>query len=173
MPLVSGPRRRPANQANQSRRQNAGFVGSRRQKLSARNVGSGRVGLRFEAFRCRRFDTRYNARLRAGGVYLDPSLAVRVVGDLVRKPQSGVVRLDGVGGDLSKREAEVLRRIAQGYSNKEIAAQLSLSVKTVETYKARSMEKLSLDSRVDIVRYALQQGWLSEGSSSNGVPKSE
>ena len=108
-----------------------------------------------------------------GGVYLDPSLAVRVVGDLVRKPQSaGPFRVEGMGSDLSERESEVLRRIAQGYSNKEIAAQLSLSVKTVETYKARSMEKLSLDSRVDIVRYALQQGWLSDGGNSNGVPQS-
>ena len=109
-----------------------------------------------------------------GAMYLDPSLAVRVVGDLVRKPQSaaGPFRVEGMGSDLSERESEVLRRIAQGYSNKEIAAQLSLSVKTVETYKARSMEKLSLDSRVDIVRYALQQGWLSDGGSSNGVPQS-
>jgi DNA-binding NarL/FixJ family response regulator len=50
--------------------------------------------------------------------------------------------------------------IAQGYSNKEIAAALSISVKTVETYKARAMEKLALDSRVAIVRFAAEQGWL-------------
>ncbi len=105
----------------------------------------------------------------SGGVYLDPALAVRVLSDLARKPQAtGALRVEGIGGDLSEREADVLRRIAQGYSNKEIAAQLNLSVKTVETYKARSMEKLSLDSRVDIVRYAVQQGWLNEGNN-NGV----
>ncbi len=52
--------------------------------------------------------------------------------------------------------------IAVGYSNKEIAAQLELSVKTVETYKARSMEKLDLHSRADLVRYALQRGWLQD-----------
>ena len=46
--------------------------------------------------------------------------------------------------DLSDRETDVVRLIAQGYSNREIAAQLGLSVKTVETYKARSMEKLGL-----------------------------
>jgi two-component system response regulator NreC len=63
-------------------------------------------------------------------------------------------------GVLSEREAEVLRRIALGYSNKEIAAQLKLSVKTVETYKTRSMEKLKFSGRVDIVRYAAKRGWL-------------
>ena len=111
--------------------------------------------------------------IAGGGVYIDPSLSVRVVSDAAQKPLTGgAFRVEGMGSDLSEREAEVLRRIAQGYSNKEIAAQLSLSVKTVETYKARSMEKLSLDSRVDIVRYALQQGWLSDGGNSNGVPPS-
>ena len=65
-----------------------------------------------------------------------------------------------VGTGLSDREEEVVRLIAQGYSNKEIAARLSLSVKTVETYKARSLEKLGLHGRTDLVRYALQRGWL-------------
>ncbi len=86
-----------------------------------------------------------------GGIYLEPSMAGRVVGGYIgRNP----------AGDLSEREEEVLRRIALGYSNKEIAAQLDISVKTIETYKTRLMEKLDLHSRVDIVRYALQQGWL-------------
>jgi DNA-binding NarL/FixJ family response regulator len=94
----------------------------------------------------------------AGGVYLDPALAGKVVGSFVRTPagKEGVPE----GGDLSDREAEVVRLIAAGYSNKEIASRLGLSVKTVETYKARSMEKLGLDSRADLVRYALQRGWL-------------
>ena len=63
---------------------------------------------------------------------------------------------------LTVREIEVLRLIAHGYTNKEIAAQLDISVKTVETYKTRSMEKLGLKSRADIVRCALQQGWLQQ-----------
>ena len=54
----------------------------------------------------------------------------------------------------------MVRLIAAGYSNKEIASRLSMSVKTVETYKTRSMEKLGLDSRADLVRYAVQRGWL-------------
>ena len=61
---------------------------------------------------------------------------------------------------LTEREAAVLRLIASGYSNKEIAAQLSLSVKTVEAHKANAMRKLDLTGRIDIVKYAILQGWL-------------
>jgi DNA-binding NarL/FixJ family response regulator len=95
----------------------------------------------------------------AGGVYLDPAIAGKVVGSLLGKP---VVVGDPAAAELSERETDVVRLIAQGYSNKEIANLLNLSVKTVETYKARAMEKIGLDSRVAIVRYALQRGWLQE-----------
>jgi DNA-binding NarL/FixJ family response regulator len=88
-----------------------------------------------------------------GGTYLDPAIAGKVVGGFVR-------RKPAEGGELSEREIEVVRLTAAGHSNKEIAAQLDLSVKTVETYKARSLEKLGLRSRADLVRYALQRGWL-------------
>jgi DNA-binding NarL/FixJ family response regulator len=93
----------------------------------------------------------------AGGVYLDPTLAGHVVAGYVRVPATESVLL---GADLSERETEVVQRIAQGYTNKEIAAQLNLSVKTVETYRARAMEKLGLESRAALVRYALERGWL-------------
>ncbi|MEN3336098.1 MAG: hypothetical protein V7641_5463 [Blastocatellia bacterium] len=63
---------------------------------------------------------------------------------------------------ISKREEEVLRLIAWGYSNKEIAAQTDISVKTVETHRANAMRKLDLHSRIGIVRFALIQGWLQE-----------
>jgi DNA-binding NarL/FixJ family response regulator len=92
-----------------------------------------------------------------GGMYLDPSLVGKVVGSFVSK-QSATEVSKGTG--LSDREEEVVRLIAQGYSNKEIAARLTLSVKTVETYKARSLEKLGLRGRTDLVRHALQRGWL-------------
>ena len=52
--------------------------------------------------------------------------------------------------------------LAWGYSNKEIAGDLALSVKTVETYRLRINEKLALRSRTEIVQYALRQGWLNE-----------
>lgn len=93
--------------------------------------------------------------LASNGVYLDPIVAAKLVG--ATKPPSA----PRVGvNTLSDREAEVMRLIALGYANKEIAAQLDLSVKTVETFKARSMEKLDLRSRVDIVRHAVDCGWL-------------
>jgi DNA-binding NarL/FixJ family response regulator len=60
-------------------------------------------------------------------------------------------------------QEEVARSTSAGHSNKEIAARLELSVKTVETYKARSLEKLGLRTRADLVRYALQRGWLEGG----------
>jgi DNA-binding NarL/FixJ family response regulator len=95
----------------------------------------------------------------AGGTYLDPVLTSKVLGAFTRR-QSLHDELQRIV--LSEREEEVIRFIAEGYSNKEIAARLSLSVKTVETYKTRSLEKLGLRSRADIVRYAVQQGWLKD-----------
>jgi DNA-binding NarL/FixJ family response regulator len=94
----------------------------------------------------------------AGGTYIDPSLT----GTLIEGYLDAEAAADAPTPDvLSDREREVLMRIAQGFSNKEIAAALALSVKTVETYKARVSEKLALRSRVDMVRYAARQGWLS------------
>ena len=93
----------------------------------------------------------------AGGVYLDPAVADKVLHTYRRgKPPKGVAQ----GAPLSRREEEVLRLIAQGYINKEIAARLLISIKTVDTHKTRAMEKLGLRSRAEIVRYALGQGWL-------------
>lgn len=62
---------------------------------------------------------------------------------------------------LSPREEEVLVLIAQGYANKEIAEMLYISVKTVETHRANIFKKLSLKSRVDLVQYAIKNGYLS------------
>ena len=95
-----------------------------------------------------------------GGIYLDPTMAGKVVGGFVRRSSTD---LDPHGAALSEREAEVVRLTAAGYSNKEVAARLELSVKTIETYRARAMEKLGLQTRSDLVRYAVQQGWLQEG----------
>jgi len=96
-------------------------------------------------------------QVAGGGIYLDPALAGHVVAGYVRVPAAATALL---GSALSERETEVVQRIAQGYTNKEIAAQLNLSVKTVETYRARALEKLGLDSRAALVRYALSHGWL-------------
>jgi DNA-binding NarL/FixJ family response regulator len=92
-----------------------------------------------------------------GGVYLDYSLAGSISSEPALRPVSRRRRRENT---LSMREGETVRLIAQGYSNKEIASQLALSVKTVETYKARAMEKLGLQNRAGLVRYALERGWL-------------
>ncbi len=65
---------------------------------------------------------------------------------------------------LSPREKEVIRLISMGYTNKQAADQLFLSVKTVETYKLRLMVKLGLNSRAELVRFAIQRGLIGENS---------
>jgi DNA-binding NarL/FixJ family response regulator len=93
----------------------------------------------------------------AGGDYLDPAIAGKALSGFFGR------RGESAGeANLSDREAEVLRLIALGYSNKEIAARLNLSVKTVEAHKANAMRKLDMTGRIDIVRYAMLQGWLQD-----------
>jgi DNA-binding NarL/FixJ family response regulator len=93
----------------------------------------------------------------AGNSYLDPAITSQVINQYSGRTNYGDRRTPE---NLSDREAEVLRLIAAGYSNKEIAARLGISVKTVEAHKSNSMKKLDLGSRIDIVNFALLQGWL-------------
>ena len=88
-----------------------------------------------------------------GGMYVDPRVAAKLVARIVEGTTASPV-------ELSRREAEVLELVARGHSHKEISSRLEVSLKTVETYKARSMEKLGLRSRVDIIRHAAEAGWL-------------
>lgn len=92
-----------------------------------------------------------------GQRFLDPAITEKVVGSYVAKSAAKGI---APKTEPSERETEVLRMIAWGYSNKEIAARLELSVKTVEVHKANVMRKLGMTSRIDIVRYAILQGWL-------------
>jgi len=66
------------------------------------------------------------------------------------------------GSPITEREREVLRLMALGHSNKEIALVLDVSVKTVEVHKANAMRKLELAGRIDVIKYAILQGWLTE-----------
>ena len=93
-----------------------------------------------------------------GGTYVDPGLA----GTLLRSARRASGSFTIPSATLSEREEAVLRSIAWGQSNKEIAASLEISTKTVETYKARITEKLGLRTRTEMVRYALSRGWLAE-----------
>jgi DNA-binding NarL/FixJ family response regulator len=94
-----------------------------------------------------------------GETVLAPALAGSVVAEVLGRKarRAGIVP----GGTLSDREREVLRLVAQGHTNQQVAERLALSVKTVETYRARLMEKLGLRTRADLVRYALSTGLLS------------
>lgn len=93
-----------------------------------------------------------------GGKYLDPALAGKVMGRYAGRRSV----INEGGTDVSDREIEVLRLVAWGHSNKEIASRLDLSVKTIEVHKANAMKKLGMASRIDIVRYAVLQGWLQD-----------
>ena len=93
-------------------------------------------------------------RAAVGETYLNPALGARIA----REPPPGPP------DDLSEREVEVLRLIALGHTNSEIAAQLFLSVRTVETHRSHIQQKLRLSSRADLVRYALQRGLIADGS---------
>jgi DNA-binding NarL/FixJ family response regulator len=93
-----------------------------------------------------------------GGLYIDPSIAGERFQPSRRKKRhtpTGAPR-------LTERETEVLKSVARGLTNREIAARLDLSTKSVETYRARGAAKIGVKARSDIVRYASLRGWLSD-----------
>ena len=96
----------------------------------------------------------------AGQAYLDPAITERAVTQL--RESGHVARQVSDQAKLTAREADVLRLIALGYINKEVAARLNLSIKTVEAHKSNAMNKMGMKSRVDIVRYAMLQDWLKD-----------
>ncbi|MCK1999236.1 two component transcriptional regulator, LuxR family [Paenisporosarcina quisquiliarum] len=90
-----------------------------------------------------------------GGTYIHPKMATSLVKEFIKKDQNIVD--DDPFRVLSKREIEILPLVAKGYGNKDIAAKLFISVKTVEAHKAKIMEKLDLKSRPELVEYALKK----------------
>ena len=95
----------------------------------------------------------------SGNAYVDPSLQSKVLDSFAGRASS----LRGENkNELTDRESEVLRLIALGYSNKEIAERIDLSIKTIEAHKANSLRKLGISSRTDIVRYAILQNWMQD-----------
>ena len=93
-------------------------------------------------------------------MYLHPALTRMVVTDLLRRESAAPVAARPLDPNLTDRETEVLRLVALGHTNQEIADALFLSVKTVESYKGRLMEKLGLRGRAALVRYAVEAGLL-------------
>ncbi len=91
-----------------------------------------------------------------GEVYVHPSMTRILLEDML--PESQSADKNDAWVSLSEREQEVLKMVALGHTSAEIATQLSLSAKTVETYRARGMEKLGLRTRAALVKFALQEG---------------
>ncbi|MDO8547922.1 MAG: response regulator transcription factor [Nitrospirales bacterium] len=97
----------------------------------------------------------------AGRTFVDlPGFAMAAPDALATGPRTEPAGPRDQPSPLSEREHEVLALVAQGHSNREVADRLGISIKTVETYRARLMEKLELRSRADLVRYALEKGLL-------------
>jgi len=94
-----------------------------------------------------------------GGLYVDPAIANRMFKTIPKRsgqPDARAVL------ELTDRETEVLKLAALGFTNKEIARQIDVGIKSVETYKARGVQKLGLKTRAELVRYAAGQGWLAD-----------
>jgi DNA-binding NarL/FixJ family response regulator len=94
----------------------------------------------------------------SGQLYVDPAIAGRVFQPNTKNggrpsPENGSLA-------LTERETEVLKLVALGFTNKEIARRLDVGVKSIETYRARGSEKLGIKTRAELVRYAAAQGWL-------------
>lgn len=96
-----------------------------------------------------------------GGLFLDPPTAREMMAASMDQNASLTGKTDAHG--LTAREQNVLRLVALGYSNKEIAARINISIKSIETYKARATEKLKLHSRAQIVHFAVTNGWIKDG----------
>jgi DNA-binding NarL/FixJ family response regulator len=100
-----------------------------------------------------------------GQVYFDAALAFKAL-----RNSNGFAANKGhaASAELSEQEKKVLTLLAWGHGQKEIAARLELSVKTVDTYKGRILKKLGLSSRSEMVQYALRRGWLHEEGLGSG-----
>lgn len=93
-----------------------------------------------------------------GGLFLDPPTARDVMAPSAEDGTDFSHSNNELG--LTEREEYVLKMVALGYANKEIAARANVSIKSIETYKARATEKLKLHSRAQIVRFAVRHGWM-------------
>ena len=98
--------------------------------------------------------------VRQGDVYIYPSLARLLVKDFLHRSEASAPE---TREELTPREQEVLTYIAEGYSNREIADALVISVKTVDRHRENLMRKLQLHNRVELVKYAIEKGLISIG----------
>jgi len=111
-------------------------------------------------------DTELLAAIRAvaqGRTFIDASLGMGLAQSQARPTSLSVQGQTGTS-QLTSRELEVMRRVAEGFTNSQIADELRLGVKSIETYRSRVMEKLGLESRAALVRFALDCGVLGPGT---------
>jgi DNA-binding NarL/FixJ family response regulator len=92
--------------------------------------------------------------VQQGGVYLNPLMTKKVLGDMLKRPE----QVNAASDPLTPREREVLKLIAEGKTNREIADELVLSLNTVQTHRLHLMEKLNLHNRTELVKYAMRRG---------------
>jgi two-component system response regulator NreC len=110
----------------------------------------------------RAVDSELIAAIRAvhrGGIFVDPRLANILVQDVLAKKGTKAALTQPVN-ILSDRELQVLSLVARGYTSAQIAKQISVGVKTVETYRSRFAEKLGIRTRSEVIRFAVQMGLL-------------
>ena len=96
----------------------------------------------------------------SGRFYLSPSAQTMMVSDYLQRVRTGEER-DSYGA-LTEREREILKLVAEGYTNNQIAERLFISPKTVDTHRTHIMDKLNLHSRAELVKYAMRRGLLEE-----------
>jgi len=96
----------------------------------------------------------------SGRFYLSPSAQSIMVGDYLQRVRSGEER-DSYSA-LTEREREILKLVAEGYTNNQIAERLTISPKTVDTHRTHIMDKLNLHSRAELVKYAMRRGLLED-----------
>jgi two-component system response regulator NreC len=110
-------------------------------------------------------DTELLAAIRAvaqGRTFMDASVNLTLAQSSMQLPSANTAR-GAAATQLTERERQVMERVAEGYTNAQIADELRLGVKSIETYRSRVMEKLGLTSRADLVRFALECGVLAPG----------
>ena len=97
----------------------------------------------------------------AGGSFLSPPISRAVIDDYIHRAEAR--NQDTEPNPLTPREREVLQLLAEGLPNREIAKQLNISIKTVETHRSNMMHKLGVKGKTELVKYALRKGWASLG----------
>lgn len=110
-------------------------------------------------------DTELLAAIRAvaqGRTFMDTSIGLEMTQRSMHSSPADTLRGQGLK-QLTGREREVMERVAEGYTNSQIAEELRLGIKSVETYRSRLMDKLGLTSRAELVRFALESGVLAAG----------